>query len=93
VTLAASFMSEPVVWGDSIIEFVSVIGIFAILITAVTGIYRQWRLHECHVKGCHRIQWKVVPGTTHIVCKHHHPHEEPTYERMMHDHKAANPGQ
>jgi hypothetical protein len=89
VILAASFIGHPVVWSDSFVEVASVVGIFAILAAAVTGVYRQWRLHECHIQGCHRLQWKLVPGTTHVVCKHHHPHDEPTYEQMMEQHRAS----
>lgn len=30
--------------------------------------------HNCHVKGCWRLQWHTHPSNGHPVCKHHHPH-------------------
>lgn len=46
------------------------------------------RHHNCHIKGCWRLQWKTVPGPQgHVVCKRHHPHDAPTHEQVLQDHK------
>lgn len=34
-----------------------------------------WRRHNCHVKGCWRLQWHVHPDHGHPVCRRHHPHD------------------
>jgi hypothetical protein len=60
-----------------------------VIVSLATGIYRHWRLHECHIAGCHRLQWKTARGTDHILCKHHHPDDEPTHQQVLEDHKAA----
>lgn len=54
-----------------------------------TGVYRHWRAHECHVKSCHKVIWKTVPGTTHEVCRAHHPEDDPSHEQVLADHRKA----
>jgi hypothetical protein len=55
----------------------------------ITGLVRHWRRHECHVQKCHRVIWKTVPGTDHEVCKHHHPHDEPSHAEVIEAHRLA----
>lgn len=51
--------------------------------------YALWRKHNCHVKHCWRIQWRSVPGTDHTVCRKHHPHDPPTAQKVLEDHRDA----
>lgn len=87
--MIATFLSQPVVFGCSWAEVLSVIGVVAILFTALTALVRYWRHHECHVDGCHRVQWKTVPGTTHVVCKHHHVEDAPSHADVLRDHRRS----
>ena len=46
-------------------------------ITLATG-FAGWifvflRKHNCHVKGCWRLEWHTDPDTGHPMCRHHHP--------------------
>lgn len=55
----------------------------------VAGGYAWWRHHNCHVKRCWHLQWKAVPGTSHVTCRKHHPHDAPTAQQVLDDHSAA----
>ena len=37
-----------------------------------------WRQHNCHTRGCWRLARHPVPGTSYVVCRHHHPEGHPT---------------
>jgi len=41
----------------------------------LAGVGTYVRRHNCHVKGCWRLQWHVHPEHGHPVCKRHHPEE------------------
>lgn len=57
---------------------------------AILGALVQWyRHHVCHVRRCWRPTWKLVPGTDHSVCRKHHPHDSPTAQQVLDDHRAA----
>lgn len=58
-------------------------------ITLLGGGYAVARHHNCHVKGCWRIARAQVPGTNYIICRKHHPHQQPTAQRVLDDHAAA----
>jgi hypothetical protein len=58
-------------------------------ITLLGGAYALFRHHNCHVRGCPRIGRHRVDGTDYIVCRHHHPNEAPTAERVLAEHGAA----
>lgn len=60
-------------------------------IVIIGAIYAWIRRANCGVKGCWRIGLRKVPGTEHIVCHRHHPLQQPTYEQVLADHRAANP--
>jgi hypothetical protein len=62
----ASFFSQPVVWSTSLVELLTVIGLFSL----IGGLYKHW---ECHVRTCHR-PGHAVQGTSHRACWKHHPH-------------------
>lgn len=49
--------------------FGSDLGEFAILGAVIAAL----RKHNCHVKGCWRIQRHAVEGTPYVVCAKHHP--------------------
>ena len=37
-------------------------------------VWITYRRHNCHVKGCPRIQWRSHPEDDgHLVCRKHHP--------------------
>ena len=46
------------------------------LITAFAStLYLFLRKHNCHMRGCWRMQWHPLPGENgHPVCRKHHPH-------------------
>lgn len=90
MSVFASFLSHPVVFGTSEAEVLTTALAFLALGGIARLLYQHWRRHECHVRHCHRIQWKVVAGTDHIVCKRHHPHDEPSADQVLADHRAAN---
>jgi hypothetical protein len=46
-----------------------------------------YRRHNCHVKGCWRVGRHAVDGTSHVVCKHHHPEGEPSHEDVIRAHR------
>jgi hypothetical protein len=62
-------------------DFGSDIGEVA-LVGAVAGMYRK---HNCHVKGCWRLSKYQVKGTTHVVCRKHHPDGHPSAEDVLKD--------
>jgi hypothetical protein len=76
----ATFFSSPLVWSTSIIELLTVVGLFSL----IGGLYRHF---ECHVGTCHRLG-HPVQGTAHRACWHHHPqlHRKTTAEDIA---KAA----
>jgi len=45
-------------------------------VAILSGFYLLLRKHNCHVKGCWRMQWHEHPDNGHPVCKHHHPEGE-----------------
>lgn len=46
------------------------------IFTTVTALALAfWHRHNCHEKGCPRLQWHIHPDTGHPVCKVHHKHE------------------
>jgi hypothetical protein len=53
------------------------------------GIIQLYRRHNCHVKGCWRMQRRAVAGTGHIVCNKHHPVPLPSHEDVKRDHVTA----
>lgn len=57
-------------------------------ITLLGGAYAVARHHNCHVKGCWRIARAPVPGTNYIVCRKHHPHQQPSAQKVLDDHAA-----
>ena len=42
----------------------------------VAGVFILLHKHNCHIKGCLRLQWHADPKTGHPVCKKHHPHSD-----------------
>lgn len=36
-----------------------------------------WHQHNCHIRGCPRLQWHAHPEHGHPVCRKHHPHPAP----------------
>jgi hypothetical protein len=90
--MLAVLLSSPRVFATSEAEVIALVSVVALLASVLYGLYRHWRLHECHISGCHRIQWKVVQGTDHVLCKFHHPDDEPTHEQVLADRKAARVG-
>jgi hypothetical protein len=36
-----------------------------------------WHQHNCHIKGCWRLQWHAHPDHGHPCCKKHHPDDPP----------------
>jgi hypothetical protein len=50
-------------------------GVFdaGILLGVFSGIGVYWRAHNCHVKGCWRLDWHPHPAHGHPVCYLHHP--------------------
>jgi hypothetical protein len=66
IRVLATFFSQPLVWSTSVVELLTVVGLFSL----IGGLYRHW---ECHVRGCH---WPghAVHGTSHRACWKHHPH-------------------
>lgn len=43
----------------------------------LAGVFVFLRKHNCHVKGCPRIQFKAHPDDpSHLVCRRHHKESE-----------------
>lgn len=63
-------------------QFLSGFGIFS-------GLVMLYRRHNCHIRRCWRLQWRVVQGTDHVVCRRHHPGKAPTHREMWADVEAA----
>jgi hypothetical protein len=91
--MLATFLSRPRVFATSQAEVIALISVVALLVSVLYGIYRHWRQHECHIQGCHRFQWKVLPGTDHVVCEPHHRlitgRGAPTHAEAADAHRAA----
>lgn len=49
---------------------------FAGDIPLIGGVLLLWRRHNCHVRGCWRLQWRA--HGQHVLCRRHHPSEPPT---------------
>lgn len=49
----------------------------------VTGGLVWWRKHNCHVRGCWRLQWHPHPLHGHVVCKKHHPADRASLGRRV----------
>ena len=60
----ATFLSQPVVWGTSILEVFTLPGIIAVFLTAYHHV-------ECHMGGCHRLG-RFEHGQ-YKLCAVHHP--------------------
>jgi hypothetical protein len=82
---------QPVVI-TSWVELLTVVSIVGVLASVVVTVIRYWKATECHIAGCHKHQWKRVAGTDHVVCKKHHPDDEPTHAQVLEDHKTARVG-
>ena len=85
----AAFLSSPVVFATSASEVITTLLAFAAVGGVARLVFQHWRRHECHVAGCHRMQWKPVPGTDHVVCRKHHPLVEPSHAEVLEDHARA----
>ena len=48
-----------------------------------------WRHHNCGVQGCWRIGRHRVAGTTHTVCRRHHPEDAPSAQQVIDDHERG----
>ena len=48
-----------------------------------------WHHLNCGVAGCWRLGRHHVAGTTHVVCRHHHPDAAPTHAQVLADHREA----
>lgn len=55
----------------------------------IGGLISMYRKHNCHVKGCWRLTWRPVAGTTFTVCRRHHPENAPTEAQVHAAHRAA----
>lgn len=53
------------------------------------GLWAFLRHRNCHVRGCWRLGHRKVPGTDHLVCRRHAPHEPPTHGDVIRDYRAA----
>lgn len=91
--MLAMFLSTPRVFATSEAEVIALVSVVALLVSVLVGLYRHWRRHECHIKACHHVQFKMVPGTDHVVCKTHLKlitgRGAPTHDEVAADHKAA----
>lgn len=48
-----------------------------------------WRKHNCHVRGCWRLQWHAHPGHGHPVCARHHPYGQGRGHHLKPEHHTA----
>ena len=91
--MLAVLLSSPRVFATSEAEAIALVSVVALLVSVLVGLYRHWRRHECHIKRCHHVQFKTVPGTDHVVCKKHLKlitgRGAPTHDEVAADHKAA----
>ena len=58
----------------------------------LAGFVAVYRKHNCHVKGCWRLQRHKVDGTPYVVCRKHHPgiaDTAPSAEDVRLAHQAA----
>ena len=86
------WISHPIVVVTSWAEVLTFLTLFTVLGSVLAVARRYWKTTECHVAKCHKHQWKKVAGTDHVVCKKHHPDDEPSHARVLEDHKAARVG-
>lgn len=61
-------------------------------IAIIGGLISIYRKHNCHVKGCWRIARHPVTGTDYIVCRKHHPLDDPTHQEVIDAHRAVTGG-
>ena len=52
-------------------------------IAIVGGLISIYRRHNCHVHGCWRVGRHQVTGTSHVVCRRHHPDGPLTHGQLM----------
>jgi hypothetical protein len=70
-------------------------GVFdaGILLGVFSGIGVFWRAHNCHVRGCWRLDWHPHPGHGHPVCFIHHPDGRAEFLLAIHHRaKTSDPG-
>jgi hypothetical protein len=72
--LAGLFPSEWLHPGGSGYWFYSGIFDAGIMIAILSSVGVYWRTHNCHVRGCWRLDWHPHPEHDHPVCRSHHPH-------------------
>lgn len=58
-------------------------------VVLIGALYQLFRKHNCHVKGCWRVGRHPVDGTDHIVCRRHHPDDDPTHADVLQNHYDA----
>lgn len=66
-------LNEPGPYYGFFSGFGSDLGEYAIAASVIGTAAGMFRKHNCHVKGCWRLQKHHVEGTAYIVCKKHHP--------------------
>lgn len=54
-----------------------------VYLSVLVALWRHALAHTCHVKHCYRVQWKQHGDF--ILCKKHHPHDEPTADQITND--------
>ena len=58
-------------------------------LTLGTGLWAYIRQRNCHVRRCWRLGRHKVPGTEHVVCGRHAPHERPSHADVIRDWERA----
>lgn len=58
-------------------------------ITLIGAVVAMYRKHNCHVKGCWRLSKYQVKGTTHVVCRKHHPKGDLSAQDVLDDYANA----
>lgn len=76
--MLAAFLSQPVVWGTSILEVFTLPSVIAVFLTAYHHL-------ECHRGGCHRLG--RFPHGHLKLCAKHHP-DVPDDGRITAEHVA-----
>lgn len=71
-------------WVNIFGGFISDLGLLG-----VAGFAVAWyRKHNCHVRRCWRLQWRVT-AADHAVCRKHHPENAPTAQEVIDAHNAV----